>query len=78
MDVYNKRVEPILVSLSDSYSKDNSISVHDSRPSSSPAYTATDYLSLLITDLRKDVCDVVLRRMFYSKRCFKNDRYSYM
>ena len=76
MDVYNRRAEPVLVSLSDSYSKDDSISVCDSRPSSSPAYTATDYLSLLITALRKDVCDVVLRRTFYSKQCFKNDRYS--
>ena len=42
-DVYNGRAEPVLVSLSDSYSKDEIISVYDSRPSSSPAYTATDY-----------------------------------
>ena len=44
-DMYNGKAEPVLVSVSDSYSKDNSISVHDSRPSSSPAYTVTDYLS---------------------------------
>jgi len=41
--VYKERVEPILVSLSDSYSEDDSISVCDSRPSSCPAYTITDY-----------------------------------
>jgi len=44
-DVYKGKTEPILVSLSDSYSKDEEISVCDSRPSSSPAYTITDYLS---------------------------------
>ena len=43
-DVYKGRVEPVLVSLSDTYSDDNDISVCDSRPSSSPAYTITDYL----------------------------------
>jgi len=42
-DVYNGRAEPVLVSLSDSYSEDDSISVCDSRPSSCPAYTITDY-----------------------------------
>jgi len=42
-DVYKERAESVLVSLSDLYSKDDSISVHDSKPSSSPAYTATDY-----------------------------------
>jgi len=42
-DVYKGRVEPVLVSLSDSYSEDDSISVHDSRPSLSSTYTATDY-----------------------------------
>ena len=42
-DVYNSRAEPVLVSVSDSYSEDKIISVCDSRPSSSPAYTATDY-----------------------------------
>ena len=44
-DVYRGRTEPALVSVSDSYSKDEEISVSDSGPSSSPAYTITDYLS---------------------------------
>ena len=44
-DVYNGRAEPVLVSLSDSYSEDEEISVCNSRPSSSPVYTITDYLS---------------------------------
>ena len=43
--VYKGKTEPVLVSVSDSYSKDEIISVGDSRPSSSPAYTITDYLS---------------------------------
>ena len=38
-DVYNGRAEPVLVSLSDSYSEDDAISVGDSRYSSYPAYT---------------------------------------
>ena len=38
-DVYNGRVEPMLVLLSDSYSENNAISVGDSRYSSYPAYT---------------------------------------
>jgi len=37
-DVYKEKVEPMLVSLSDSYSEDE-ISVCDSRPSFYPAYT---------------------------------------
>jgi len=41
--VYNGRTEPALVSVSDSYSEDEIISVCDSRPSSSSAYTITDY-----------------------------------
>ena len=44
-DVYNGRTEPALVSVSDSYSEDEIISVCGSRPSSSPAYMLTDYLS---------------------------------
>ena len=44
-DVYRGKTEPALVSVSDSYSEDKIISVGDSRPSSSPAYTLTDYLS---------------------------------
>jgi len=43
-DVYNGKVEPVLVSLSDSYSEDEAISISDSRPFSCPAYTVTDYL----------------------------------
>ena len=42
-DVYKGRVEPVLVSLSDLYSEDGSILVYDSRPSSCPTYTITDY-----------------------------------
>ena len=52
-DVYNGRVEPVLVSLSDSYSEDEAISISDSRYSSYPAYTATDYFYQLTTALRK-------------------------
>jgi len=52
-DVYKRRMEPALVSLSDSYSDDDSILVYDSRSSSSPAYTATGYLCLLTTALMK-------------------------
>ena len=44
-DVYNRRAELVLVSLSDLYSEDEETSVCDSRPSSSPAYTITNYLS---------------------------------
>jgi len=38
-DVYRSKAKPVLVLLSDLYSEDNSISVHDSRLSSCPAYT---------------------------------------
>ena len=38
-EVYTGRAEPRLVSLSDSYSEDDAISVGDSRYSSYPAYT---------------------------------------
>ena len=44
-DVYKGKTEPALVSVSDSYSEDEIISVCGSRPSSSPAYMLTDYLS---------------------------------
>ena len=43
-EVYRGRAKPVLVLLSDSYSEDNKISVCDSRYSSYPAYTTTDYL----------------------------------
>ena len=72
--VYNGSTEPVLVSVSDSYSDDEEISVGDSGPSSSPTYMLTDYLSGHCS--RKKVRDFVLRRTFYSKRCFKNDCYS--
>ena len=52
-EVYNRRAEPMLVSLSDSYSDDEAISVSDSRYSSYPAYTGTDYFYQLTTALRK-------------------------
>ena len=44
-DVYKGKTKPALVSVSDSYSEDEIISVCDNRPSSSLAYTITDYLS---------------------------------
>ena len=52
-DVYNGRAEPILVSLSDSYSDDEAILISDSRYSSYPAYTDTDYFYQLTTALVK-------------------------
>ena len=52
-NVYNSRAEPVLVLLSDSYSEDEAISISDSRYSSYPAYTATDYFYQLTTALRK-------------------------
>ena len=53
VDVYNGKTEPALVLVSDLYSEDKIISVCNSRPSSSPAYTITDYLHLLTIALRK-------------------------
>ena len=44
-DMYKGKTEPVLVSVSDSYSEDEEISVGDSGPSSSPTYMLTDYLS---------------------------------
>ena len=68
-DVYRGKTKPALVSVSDSYSEDKEISVCDSGPSSSPAYTITDYLS---TDYcpKGNVNDFDLRRSFYSKPVF--------
>ena len=68
-EVYSGRTEPALVSVSDSYSEDEEISVCDSGSSSSPAYTVTDYLS---TDYcpKGNVNDFDLRRSFYSKQVF--------
>ena len=59
--MYRGRAEPMLVSLSDLYSDDNEISVSDSRYSSYPAYTDTDYFALLTTALKK--C-----KQFWSKK----------
>ena len=42
-EMYSGRTKPALVSVSDSYSDDEAISVSDSRYSSYPAYTVTDY-----------------------------------
>ena len=50
-DVYNERAEPVLVSLSDSYSEDDTILVGDSRYSSYPAYTVYWLLHLPTTAL---------------------------
>ena len=44
-EVYRGKTEPALVSVSDSYSNDEIISICDSGPSSSPTYTIIDYLS---------------------------------
>jgi len=52
-DVYNGKTEPMLVSVSDSYSEDEAILISDSRSFSYPAYTATDYFYKLTTALRK-------------------------
>ena len=67
-DVYKGKTEPALVSVSDSYSEDEEISVCDSGPSSSPTYTITDYLSGYCP--KKNVNDFVLRRTFYSRQLF--------
>ena len=64
-DVYKGKTEPALVSVLDLYSKDEEISIGDSRPSSSPTYTLTDYLSGYCPN--ESVNDFDLRRSFYSK-----------
>ena len=43
--MYSGKTKPVLVSVSDSYSEDEEISVGDSGSSSSPTYMLTDYLS---------------------------------
>jgi len=68
-DVYSGNTEPALVSVSDSYSEDEIISVCNSGPSSSPTYTITDYLSTGYCP-KEIVCDFDLRRSFYSKQGF--------
>ena len=52
-DIYNSKAEPVLVSVSDSYSEDDAISVGDSRYSSYPAYTVYWLPCLLTTALRE-------------------------
>ena len=61
-NVYKGRTESMLVSLSDSYSDDDSILVCDNRPSSCPAYTITDYYCS-----NRMVNNFGLRRPFYLK-----------
>jgi len=68
-DVYNGRAEPVLVSLSDSYSEDEEISVCDSGPSSNPTYTIIDYLSTGYCP-NGNVCYFFLRRTFCSRQLF--------
>ena len=52
-EVYSGKTEPALVSVSDSYSDNEAISVSDSRYSSYLAYTVTDYFYRLATALKK-------------------------
>jgi len=52
-NAYSGKTKPVLVSVSDSYSEDEVISISDSRYSSYPAYTATDYFYRLTTTLMK-------------------------
>ena len=68
-DVYSGKTKPALVSVSDSYSDDEAISVSDSQYSSYPAYTVTGYFYRLTTAL-KNINDFGLRRPFYSKQLF--------
>jgi len=71
-DIYKEKVEPILVSPSDSYSELDSISVCVSRSSSSPA------LHFLLTTSSTNCCpkkrvnSFGLRRLFYSKQDLKD------
>ena len=65
--MYNGKTKPVLVSVLDSYSEDEAISISDSRYSSYPAYTVTDYFYRPTTVLRKGVYYFDLRRSFYSK-----------
>ena len=67
-DVYKGKTEPALVSVLDSYSEDEEISVCDSGPSSSPTYTITNYLSGYCP--KENVNNFVLRRTFYSRQLF--------
>ena len=51
--MYNGKTKPVLVSVLDSYSEDEAILISDSRYSSYPAYTATNYFYKPTTALRK-------------------------
>ena len=62
--MYKGSAEPMLVLLSVLYSEDDTILVCDSRYSSYPAYTFTNYC------LKENVNDFGLRRPFYSKQLF--------
>ena len=68
-DVYSGKTKPVLVSVLDSYSEDEEISVCDSGPSSSSTYTITDYLSTSYCP-KGNVNNFGLRRPFYSKQLF--------
>ena len=52
-DMYRGSAESVLVLLSDLYSNNDKISISDSKYSSYPAYTDTDYFVLLTTTLKK-------------------------
>ena len=52
-EMYKGKAKPVLVSVSDLYSNDDVISISDSRYSSYPAYTNTDYFYQLTTALIK-------------------------
>ena len=72
-DIYRRSMEPILVLLSDLYS-DEEISV-----SVSGLFFCLTYTVLLATTiyyLNQIVCNFDLRRLFYSRQCFKSICYS--
>ena len=52
-NIYRRSAEPVLVLLSNLYFNDDKILVSDSRYSSYPTYTDTDYFTLLTTTLKK-------------------------
>ena len=68
-NVYNGNTKPVLDLVLDSYLEDKIILIYDSRPSSSPAYTITDYLTTGYCP-KGNVNDFDLRRSFYSKQVF--------
>ena len=66
----------VLASLSNLYSELEAISISTSKLSSYPILYCL--LTTYITNYcpNKNVNDFVLRKIFYSKQCFKNDCYS--